>query len=429
MSSLVEYYKRHAKPYFSDNSWLLEIQNKALKDLDALHFPTRHDEDWKYSPLDSFLQHEFSINKSDSSATKHDLIMAQNLQFEAKFGIKISIVDGNAIRLEEVIDKLPPGVIIEPISSALNKYPDLVTKHLNQILTINHGMHALNSAMLRQGLFIYVPKKVKLLEPIFLTHVNTEANSAIFLRHLIVAEQDSLLNVIEDYQGEQNNKYLTNVITEIFVGEQAQIQHFKMQREGFKALHFGHIFVKQLKSSQFKSHLLNIGGHWSRADISVDLIGCNAKSILNGVYMPVNEQFIENKTFVNHAVANCYSDQDYRGMASDKAQAVFNGKIYVAKDAVHTEARQQNKNLLLSNFAKIFTKPQLEIFADDVACTHGATIGQLDEDSLFYFATRGINEFEARRYLLHAFIDENITKVEDKDLSVWMSSLLEQQMR
>ncbi len=429
MNSIVEYYKQHAKQYFSDNFWLLQIQKKALEDLDELHFPTRHDEDWKYSPLDIFLQNEFSLNAADLPVKKIDLITSQNLQFNPNIGIKIAIINGNAIGIEDILAKLPAGVIIEPISSAINKYPDLVKKYLNQILTANHGMHALNSTMLRQGLFFYVPKQVKILEPIFINHVNTESNSAIFLRHLIIAEEGSMLNVIEDYQGEKNNRYLTNVITEVMVGEQAKMRHFKIQREGFKALHFGHIFVKQLKSSQFNSHLLNIGGQWSRADISVDLVGCDAKSILNGVYMPVNEQFIENKTYVNHAVANCYSEQDYRGMASDKAQAAFNGKIYVAKDAVHTEARQQNKNLLLSNSAKIYTKPQLEIFADDVSCTHGATIGQLDQDSLFYFATRGIDESEARRYLLHAFVDENITKVEDKDLSAWMSSLLEQQMR
>lgn len=429
MNSVVEYYKQHAKQCFSDNFWLLQIQKKALEDLENLHFPTRHDEDWKYSPLDNFLSHEFRINPTDLPVASHASIMAQNLQFSAKPAINIPIINGNAVGLQELLAKLPAGVIIEPISSALNKYPDLVKQHLNQILTTNHGMHALNSIMLSQGLFIYVPKKVKLFEPIFLTHVNTEADSAIFLRHVIVAEQDSLLNVIEDYQGVENTLYLTNVITEILVGEHAQMQHFKIQREGFKALHFGHVFVKQLEYSQFKSHLLNLGGHWSRADISVDLLGSNAKSILNGIYMPANEQFIENKIYVNHAVANCQSAQDYRGVATDKAQAVFNGKIYVAKDAVQTEARQQNKNLLLSNFAKIFTKPQLEIFADDVVCTHGATVGQLDEESLFYFATRGINESEARRYLLHAFVDENITKVEDKDLSAWMSSLLEQQMR
>ena len=144
--------------------------------------------------------------------------------------------------------------------------------------------------------------------------------------------------------------------------------------------------------------------------------------------MPVGSQHMDQQTKVNHQVANCFSEQDYRGLAADSAHAVFNGKIFVAKDAIATTAKQQNKNLLLSNSAQIYTKPQLEIFADDVVCTHGATVGQLDADALFYFATRGIAEQEAKRYLLQAFAADNINKVADKELSTWMSSLLEQQM-
>ncbi len=429
MIPIVKYYKQLAQKYFSDNHWLLQVQKKALGDLEKLNFPSRHDEDWKYIPVDNFLQHEFEINKASKKFDKHAFeVMARGRQIDAPVGVKIPIINGVVIGLDEIRDKFPKDFIIEPISSALIKYPDLIQKYLNQILTIKHGLHALNSAMLMQGLFIYAPKNVKSVEPILLTHANTEDNLAIFLRHLIVAEDGSSLKVIEDYHGADKCKYFTNVITEIVVGKHAELEHFKVQREGFNALHFGQVVVKQLADSQFSSHLLNIGGHWSRADINVDLIARNAKCTLRGVYMPINEQHIENNTYVNHAVPNCVSEQDYRGIATGKAQAVFNGKIYVAKDAVATEARQQNKNLLLSNFAKIYTKPQLEIFADDVACTHGATIGQLDEEALFYFATRGIEDKEARRYLLHAFADENITKVADKALSNWMRALLEQQM-
>lgn len=427
---MIKYYKDLSQKYFSDNPWLLQLQKKALQNLDILNFPNRHDEDWKYSPVDYFLKEEFAVNKSDKNVDiKAFEALALGKQIDVPHEIKIPFINGEVVGLDEIRAKLPEGIIVDTISNALIKYPELVKKYLDQVLTTNNGMHALNSAMLRQGLFIYVSKDIKCLDTILLTNFNTEDNQAIFLRHLMVAEEGSVLKIIEDYQGTENCKYFTNVITEIVVGARSKFSHFKVQREGFKSLHFGHVFVKQFDASLFTSHLLNIGGHWSRADISVDLIEHNAKCILSGVYMPINDQIIENKTFVNHAVSNCYSEQDYRGIAADKAQAVFNGKIYVAKDSIATEAKQQNKNLLLSNFAKIYTKPQLEIFADDVVCTHGATVGQLDEEALFYFATRGIEETEARRYLLHAFVDENISKVDNKHLANWMSSLLEQQMR
>ncbi len=426
MNSVVQYYKQIAEKAFADNPWLLQMQTQALQDLESLNFPDRHNEDWKYSPLDEFIKHKFKVKKTGKHAFE---VIATGRQIDAPIGIKIPYVNGEVIGLADIQAKFPPGVIIETITNALLKYPDIVKQYLNKVLVSSHGMHALNSAMLKYGLFIYVPQNVNLPEPILLTHVNTEDNTAVFLRHLIVAEQGSLVKIIEDYQGTQEDNYFTNVITEIVLGENANVEHYKVQREGLRSFHFGHVEVNQLANSQFVSHLLNIGGHWSRSDISVNLIAKNAKCILNGVYMPINEQHMDHKTYVNHAVANCYSEQDYRGIAADKAQAVFNGKIYVAKDAVATEARQQNKNLLLSNLAQIYTKPQLEIFADDVVCTHGATVGQLDENALFYFASRGIAELEAKRYLLHAFADNNITKVEDKALSNWMRSLLEQQMR
>lgn len=429
MSVGVEFYKQQVQKSFSKNQWLRELQENALQDLEKLGMPTKKTEDWKYTPLDQFLKHDFSENTVDDITDKHALeVIATGRQVDVPVGIKVPLINGTVVGLDGVKAQFPPGVIVASLEEALAEHPELLEKYLQKVLVHSNGMEALNTAMLKFGLFIYVPKNIDIAEPILISHASTESDKATFLRHMIVAEKGSSVRVIEDYQGSSASNYFTNVVTEVFVHEGANVQHYKVQREGAQAFHFGHVVAKQLRDSNFATHLLSIGGKWARSDTTIDLTAENANCLLNGVYMPVGSQHMDQQTKVNHQVANCFSEQDYRGLAADSAHAVFNGKIFVAKDAIATTAKQQNKNLLLSNSAQIYTKPQLEIFADDVVCTHGATVGQLDADALFYFATRGIAEQEAKRYLLQAFAADNINKVDDKELSSWMSSLLEQQM-
>lgn len=430
MSVGVEFYKQQVQKKFSNNKWLRELQTNALQDLETLGMPTKKTEDWKYTPLDQFLKHDFTENAADPATDKHALeVIATGRQLDVPVGIKVPLINGTAVGLDNLQSQFPPGVIVENLDIALAKHPEIVQKHLHKALKHSNGMEALNTAMLNFGMFIYVPENIHLAEPILLSHASTESDKATFLRHVIIAEQGSSLRVIEDYQGSAESNYFTNVVTEVFLGQSANVNHYKVQREGSHAFHFGHVVAQQMRDSNFATHLLSIGGKWARSDTSIDLLESNSNCLLNGVYMPVGSQHMDQKTLVNHQVPNCFSEQDYRGLAADSGQAVFNGKIFVAKDAIATTAKQQNKNLLLSNQAQVYTKPQLEIFADDVVCTHGATVGQLDADALFYFATRGIAEQEAKRYLLQAFAADNIKKVADEKLSAWMTSLLEQQMR
>ena len=196
----------------------------------------------------------------------------------------------------------------------------------------------------------------------------------------------------------------------------AKLTHYKIQRESKAAYHLGHLAVKQSAHSQFASHSLSLGGKLVRSDISMYLQEEHAHCLMNGIYAPSEGQHVDHHTTVNHLVPNCSSEQDYKGILTGRSRAVFNGKVIVAKDAQHTDAKQQNKNLLLSANAEIDTKPQLEIFADDVLCSHGATVGQLDEEALFYLATRGIGRLEASHYLIHAFAQDNLRLIPNREL-------------
>jgi Fe-S cluster assembly protein SufD len=243
-----------------------------------------------------------------------------------------------------------------------------------------------------------------------------------------VAEKGSQASLIEDYCGEAGQCYYTNTVTEVHLAEKASLTHTKIQRESKLAYHVGHLAVKQAAHSQLDSHLFSLGGQWVRSDLTIHLDEPHASCGMNGMYVPFDGQHMDHHTLVRHQAPDCQSVQDYKGIVSGHARAVFNGRVVVAKDAQHTSAKQQNKNLLLSTNAEIDTKPQLEIFADDVVCTHGATVGQLDEEALFYLATRGIEHEEASRYLMQAFMTDNLRAIPNAKLAAWIGDLFNEQI-
>ncbi len=421
MNEILEFYQEQAKKGLSPHPWLAQLQSKASTELDRHGFPTRHDEEWKYTQVDALLKQRFAPQRSIVSPmtlkdtdlpVKHQLLMHNGL------------ISGE----QELAKKLPDGVLLLPLSVALVEHADLIKPYLGTILQQEHGFHFLNTTMIQCGLFLYIPEGVCIEEPIALTHVQDQNNQAVHLRHLIIAEAQSQATFIEEYRGDAESCYLTNTVTEVFVGSEAQLTHYKIQNESKAAYHLGHLSVKQLAHSQFASHSLSLGGKLVRSDISMYLQEEHAHCLMNGIYAPSEGQHVDHHTTVHHLVADCSSDQDYKGILTGRSRAVFNGKVIVAKDAQHTNAKQQNKNLLLSANAEIDTKPQLEIFADDVLCSHGATVGQLDEEALFYLATRGIGRLEASHYLIHAFAQDNLRLIPNRELADWMGNLLTQQL-
>jgi Fe-S cluster assembly protein SufD len=421
MNEILEFYQEQAKKGVSTLPWLAQLQTKASTDLKRRGFPTRHDEEWKYTNVDSLLKQPFV---QQNALTTSDIKNDSDIPVKHRILVQNGLISGE----KELAPKLPAGVLILPLSAALTHHADLVKPYLGTILKQEHGFHFLNTAMIDCGLFIYIPKGVYIEEPIAITHLQDQENQAVHLRHLIIAEAQSQATIIEEFLGEADCCYLTNTITEVFTGVGAQLNHYKIQRESKAAFHLGHLAVKQSAKSQFASHSLSLGGKLVRSDISMYMQEEYAHCLMNGIYAPAEGQHVDHHTTVHHLVPNCSSDQDYKGILTGRSRAVFNGKVIVAKDAQHTDAKQQNKNLLLSANAEIDTKPQLEIFADDVLCSHGATVGQLDEEALFYLATRGIGRSEASHYLIHAFAQNNLRLIPNRELADWMGSLLTQQL-
>ncbi len=309
---------------------------------------------------------------------------------------------------------LPQGVILCSLAEALAERPDLVERHLARRADFRfHPFRALNTAFLRDGLFLYVPAHTVVEEPIYLSFVATDASapSVWHRRCLVVAESDSRATLVEEYTGAADSVYFTNAVTEIVVGAGAIVDHYKVQREGDKAFHQATMQVQLGRASRFSSHAVSQGGQWVRNEINAVFEGEGGECILNGMYRASGEQLVDNRTFIDHAYPHCASHELYKGILDDKARGVFNGKIYVRQDAQKTDAKQTNQTLLLSDDATINTKPQLEIYADDVKCTHGATVGQLDAESIFYLRSRGIGLAEARSLLTYAFANDIVSRI------------------
>jgi Fe-S cluster assembly protein SufD len=415
MNEPLEFYKDQAKTLLSNVPWVAEWQTKALNEFSRVGFPVRKDEEWKYTALNSFLEHHF-IGKTGEKA-----------KVDPSSPLKSSITITNGlISIPDL--PLPKGVIILPLVQAFIEHADLIQQYWDRDKHHIHGFHALNTAFLHTGLFIYIPKGVHLEKPLHISHYQDKNQGAHNLRHLIIAEANSELALIEDYYGVADTVYFTNTVTDIALQATAKITHIKLQRESKAAFHIGLINVKQDKASQFDSHSISLGGKLVRSDLDIHFAGEQAQCLMNGIYVPTEGQHVDHHTTVHHAVAHCSSRQDYKGILTGRSRAVFNGKVIVAEDAQHTDAKQQNKNLLLSTGAEVDTKPQLEIFADEVTCSHGATVGQLDEDALFYLATRGIAREEASAYLVHAFAADNLQYLPYTYLTEWISGLIDKQL-
>ncbi len=375
----------------TDLPWLQSLHQEACLDFKRLGFPTRHHESWKYTRLDGFLALESLSLALDS----------------------VSVVD------------VPKGVMVMPLMQACYEHPEKIQPYLAQLLTHEHGLTAMNTALWNQGFFVYVPKGVQCTEPLWIRHhINHEQNFSV-VRHLVVAEEGSTLQVIEDFNGDEAFSYATNTVTEVMLKPNAKVLHYRCQHEGMAAFHFGQTVAYQQQNSHFESHVLNVGGLWVRTDLTIKMQEPHAKCVLNGIYVAEGAQHMDHHTEVIHEVSDCESHQDYKGIANAHARVVFDGQVKVLRNAQRTKAHQSNKNLLLSNHAEVDTKPQLNIDADDVICTHGATVGQLDEDALFYLTTRGITRRDATHCLIQAFLHQNVQQLTHPALMTWMNEWLQ----
>jgi Fe-S cluster assembly protein SufD len=362
---------------------LQRLRRAAISRFAEQGFPGPRDEEWRFTPVAPIAAVPFELGGRESEP------------FRPPSG-------------------LPAGVIVCNLAEALDRHADLVLPHLGHYADWKaHAFAALNAAFLRDGAFVYVPRGTVVEQPItFSFRAPASAEPRVwYRRNLVIAETGSQVQLVEEYHGPAGTTYCTNAVTEIVVGEGAVVDHYKVQEEGDAAFHVATMQVHQAGRGHFSSHALTMGGTWVRneANAVLDAEGCEC--VLNGLYMGGGQQLIDNHTFIDHAKPHCASHELYKGILAGRARGVFNGKILVRQDAQKTDAKQTNQTLLLSEDAVINTKPQLEIYADDVKCTHGATVGQLSAEAIFYLRSRGVGLVEARNLLTYAFANDVVSRV------------------
>ena len=392
--------------------WLAALRQEALAKFSAQGFPSPRAEEWRYTNVSGIEKKLFS--PAPSVASSH--IDADSLKsYQLENAWSVVLVDGRFCAELSVLDGLPETVTVMSMAEALEKQPDMLESYINQAVNNDeHGFVAFNTAWFSDGLFVHVPAKLVLEKPVQVLHLSTQADVLTATRTVIIAGDMADINVIETFAG-SDAAYLSAAVTEVFVGANADVTLYKMQCESEKAYHFGGIYVKQARDARFNHHNFAFGGLLARSDVHTDLDQA-AECALNGLYLGVKHQHIDNHTRINHLKPYGISRELYKGVLDDRARGVFQGRVIVAEDAQKTDSQMNNRNLLLSDDAEADTKPQLEIYADDVKCGHGVTVGQLDEKSIFYLQSRCINEETARNMLTFAFANEMVDKIKIKSL-------------
>ncbi len=383
----------------------------AIEVFEQQGFPTKKQEDWKYTSLRNLTKSNFSVFPKQEVSLKLDDVKEYILQDVDTY--KIVFVDG--IYSAYLSETTHEGVDVCLLSVALTKpkYAFTIKKYFNQIAEKEASITALNTAFTKEGAYIYVPDGKLVEKPVQIIHFTTDKNPNLLLqpRNLIVVGKNAEIQIVERHQSLTTNATFTNVVTEIFTEQNAQLDYYKIQNDQTTASLIDSTYISQQKHSHAKVHTFSLGGKLTRNNLNFYHKDAEINSTMKGITLIEGNQFVDHHTLVHHAQPNSESHQDYKGIFAEKATGVFNGKIIVDKEAQKTNAFQQNNNILMDDKASINTKPQLEIFADDVKCSHGCTIGQLDEDALFYLQSRGIPRKEARGLLTYAFANNVLQSV------------------
>jgi Fe-S cluster assembly protein SufD len=392
---------------------IARLRRAAIALFGEIGFPNERNEDWKFTNVARFTRTTFFWPTEDS-AQAQDAFQA-NLIHGQKTGATLACINANTPFLLKGSQALPPGVQLLELSRALEVCPELVEAHLGQHADYRQAPFvALNTAFWRDGVFLYVPPGVVVEQPITLMNLVSSYNEeGAYLwprRTLLVLGRESQATVVEENSGLPAT-YATLGVTEIVLGEGAKLDHYKVQCESEKAFHIACTQAVLARDSRFSTHYIGLGGSLVRNEVRAVFTGENAEATVNGLYMAKDGQHADNFTVIDHARAHCASHELYKGVLEGKSKGVFNGKIFVRPQAQKTDAKQTNQTLLLSDDATINTKPQLEIYADDVKCTHGATVGQLDDEQLFYLRARGIGLEQARALLTFAFANDIIGRI------------------
>jgi Fe-S cluster assembly protein SufD len=406
------------------NSDLHDIRTLAIKNFENKGFPTKKEEAWKYTSLNSILKNDFSVFPKNENTIEFAEVKKYFLHEIDTY--KLVFVDG--VFSSFLSSTTHDGIDVCLMSSALNKpkYKMVIDNYFNTIANKDESLTSLNTAFANEGAYIHIPKSKVVDKPIEIMYFSTGSEAALLVqpRNLIVVGENSHVQIIERHQSLNENPVLTNSVTEIFAQKRAIVDYYKIQNDNLEANLIDNTYVSQQKETNVSVNTFSFGGNLTRNNLNFYHFGERIVSNLNGITIIGDKQHVDHYTLVQHATPNCESHQDYKGIFSDKSTGVFNGKIFVEREAQKTNAFQKSNNILLSDKATINAKPQLEIFADDVKCSHGCTIGQLDETALFYMQQRGIPKKEAKALLMYAFSNAVIESIKIPELKQRITKII-----
>ena len=405
------------------NSDVHEIRSKAFQNFEKLGFPSKKIEAWKYTSLNAVLREDYCLFPNKKKTVTLPQVKDHFIHDIDTY--KVVFVDGkySSFLSETTHDNF--DVCLMSSALAKPKYKPIIENYFNKVAKQDH-LTSLNTAFVKEGAYIHIPRNTEVEKPIQIINFTTGTEDAIMTqpRNLIVVEQNAHVQIIERHQSLTQNAALTNVVTEIFADRYATVDYYKIQNDHTSASLVDNTFIEQQSESTVAVHTFSFGGKVTRNNLNFYQMGEHINSTLKGITIIEGKQHVDHHTLVHHTAPNCESHQDYKGIFNERAVGVFNGKVVVEKDAQKTNAYQQNNNVLVSDRSTIIAKPQLELVADDVKCSHGCTIGQLDEQALFYMQQRGIPKKEARALLMYAFANTVLESVKIPEVKERITKLI-----
>ncbi len=401
-----------------------DLRTAAIQNFENKGFPTRRDEAWKYTSLNQVLKSDFTVfPKSEPSV---DFADVKRFFLHEIDTYKVVFVDG--VFSSFLSSTTHDGIDVCLMSSALTKpkYKEIIEAYFNKAASIDEAMTSLNTAFAIEGAYINIPRNKVADKPVEIMYFSTGSEAALMVqpRNLVIVGENAHVQIIERHQSLNDNAVLTNSVTEVFAGSRAIVDYYKVQNDNLSASLIDNTYISQESNSHASVHTFSFGGNLTRNNLNFFHKGERIESTLKGITIIGGQQHVDHHTLVHHAQPNCESHQNYKGIYTERSTGVFNGKIFVEKEAQKTDAFQQNNNILLGDKATINAKPQLEIFADDVKCSHGCTIGQLDDRAMFYMQSRGIPQKEAKALLMYAFSNEAIESIRIPELKARITKII-----
>ncbi len=412
----------------SEAKWTADIKKSSSQFLKKTGFPTLKSEDWKYTDISQIYKYNLIPDKPETFLSIEEI---SNLLPKRILSINLVFINGFFMPDLSKLEDLPTGISVKNISQSIKEKDPLLEKYItSSTLFLENSFVHLNNLFLENGLFIHIDENIALESPIHIIYLNTEEKdfSTQNPRNLIIAENGAKVSILEEFHGRNSKPNFINHVTEILADKNAEVSHYLLQNESNETFQVSTLSVIQEESSKFSSQVISLGGKLTRNNIHSKLIGENASCLINGVYIINKKQHLDNFTSIDHISPNCTSSQLYHGILSDSSRGVFTGRINVHKNAHSTISNQTNRSLMLSEESHVDAKPQLEIFNEDVKCSHAATIGQLDEESMYYLRSRGIAHKDARQMLTLAFAHKITQKFENKSIRKKIEELIVKKM-